>query len=292
MQTQRTLIMFAGLVLAAGVAWAQPQVAPFEFNPPIGTPTYASGAGPRVAIDSGHGNLHTVDGGYRAFADLLRRDGYRVSGIGGPITAEALAEVDILVVVNATTPRTAPPGSDPSVFTDAEIAVIDGWIRDGHALLLVADHEPWPAAVATLASKFRVEFANAYAYEGAEGSITYTKKAGSLRPHVVTEGVNAVATFLGSAFRVEGAHAPLLMLDKSAVARPILSTQAQVGDTPIPGWLQGALIEHGKGRVAVFGEAAALTAQNRGGRAMGMNAPGAEDNPRFVLNVVRWLGGR
>jgi hypothetical protein len=158
--------------------------------------------------------------------------------------------------------------------------------------MLVADHEPWPAAVAKLSSKFRVEFANAYAYEGAEGSITYTKKEGSLRPHAVTEGVDAVATFLGSAFRVEGAHAPLLVLDKSAVARPILSTQAQAGDKPIPEWLQGALIEHGRGRVAVFGEAAALTAQNRGGRAMGMNAPGAEDNPRFVLNVVRWLGKR
>jgi hypothetical protein len=200
--------------------------------------------------------------------------------------------VDILVVVNATTPRTAPPGSDPSVFTQTEIDAIDDWIRDGGALMLVADHEPWPAAVAKLASKFRVEFANAYAYEGAEGSITYTKKEGSLRPHAVTEGVDAVATFLGSAFRVEGAHAPLLVLDKSAVARPILSTQAQAGDKPIPEWLQGALIEHGRGRVAVFGEAAALTAQNRGGRAMGMNAPGAEDNPRFVLNVVRWLGKR
>jgi hypothetical protein len=285
-------MMATALVLVAGLGWTQPQVAPFEFTPPIGTPTYAAGTGPRVAIDGAHGNLHTVDGGYRAFADLLRRDGYRVAGSDVPITTESLSQMDILVVVNATTPRTAPAGADPSVFTDAEIAAIDGWIRGGGSLLLVADHEPWPAAVARLASRFRVEFANAYAYEGAQGSITYTKKAGSLRPHAVTEGVGAVATFLGSAFRVDGAHVPLLVLDRSAVARPILSTQAQAGDTPIPGWLQGALIEHGKGRVAVFGEAAALTAQNRGGRAMGMNAPGAEDNPRFVLNVVRWLGGR
>ena len=289
MQMLRTTVILAGLAFAAAPGWGQPQVAPLEFNPPIGTPTYASGTGPRVAIDSGHGNLHTVDGGYRAFADLLRRDGYRVSGTGGSITTEALARMDILVVVNATTPPTAPPGSDPSVFTDAEIAVVDRWIQAGGSLLLVADHEPWPAAVAKLASRFGVEFANAYAYEGAEGIIIYTKKAGSLRPHAVTEGVNAVATFLGSAFRVDGPHVPLLVLDTSAVARPILSAEAQDNDTPIPGWLQGALIEHGKGRVAVFGEAAALTAQNRGGRAMGMNAPGAEDNPRFVLNVVRWL---
>jgi hypothetical protein len=143
--------------------------------------------------------------------------------------------------------------------------------------------------VAKLARQFRVEYSNAYAYEGAQGSISYSKASGSLRAHAVTDGVSAVATFLGSAFRVQGEHVPLMVLSPSAVARPILSAQSQAGDQPIPGWLQGALLEHGKGRVAVFAEAAALTAQNRGGRAMGMNAPGAEDNPRFVLNVARWL---
>jgi hypothetical protein len=31
--------------------------------------------------------------------------------------------------------------------------------------------------------------------------------------------------------------------------------------------------------------------QGAAGRPMGMNAPQAEQNPRFVLNVLHWLSG-
>ena len=57
------------------------------------------------------------------------------------------------------------------------------------------------------------------------------------------------------------------------------------------GKLQGALLEIGQGRVAVFGEAAMFTAQLAGPQAvpMGLNAPGAEQNKQFALNVIHWL---
>jgi hypothetical protein len=62
---------------------------------------------------------------------------------------------------------------------------------------------------------------------------------------------------------------------------------------PVGGWYQGAAIRFGKGRVAVFGEAAMFSAQlagpNRG--PMGMNAPVAARNPQFLLNVMHWLSG-
>jgi hypothetical protein len=46
----------------------------------------------------------------------------------------------------------------------------------------------------------------------------------------------------------------------------------------------------GKGRVAVFGEAAMFSAQLDGPRQpMGMNAPGAEQNHQLLLNVMHWL---
>jgi hypothetical protein len=47
----------------------------------------------------------------------------------------------------------------------------------------------------------------------------------------------------------------------------------------------------GSGRAAFFGEAAMFSAQSAGPeqRPMGMNAPGAEQNYRFVLNLMRWL---
>jgi hypothetical protein len=55
----------------------------------------------------------------------------------------------------------------------------------------------------------------------------------------------------------------------------------------------GALLTFGKGRVAVFGEAAMFTAQVSGEqrRPMGMNMPTAAQNPQFLLNVMRWLSG-
>ena len=65
---------------------------------------------------------------------------------------------------------------------------------------------------------------------------------------------------------------------------------------PATGLLQGAVMRHGKGRVAVFGEAAMFTTQviERGGTTIrfGMNDPSAAGNAQFVLNVLHWLSGR
>jgi hypothetical protein len=65
------------------------------------------------------------------------------------------------------------------------------------------------------------------------------------------------------------------------------------------GLRQGAALQFGNGRVAVFGEAAMFTAQLSGpeARPLGMNAPIARQNPQFVLNLLHWLasspaGGR
>lgn len=60
---------------------------------------------------------------------------------------------------------------------------------------------------------------------------------------------------------------------------------------PISGWCQGAVLRFGKGRVAVFGEAAMFTAQIAGPRKipMGMNSPMAKQNYQFLLNIMHWL---
>ena len=61
----------------------------------------------------------------------------------------------------------------------------------------------------------------------------------------------------------------------------------------VDGWYQGAALELGRGRAAFFGEAAMFTAQVSGPRRvpMGMNSPMAEQNARFVLNLLGWLSG-
>lgn len=60
---------------------------------------------------------------------------------------------------------------------------------------------------------------------------------------------------------------------------------------PVTGWLQGAALEAGGGRVAVFGEAAMFAAQLVGPRRqpVGMNAPSATQNLQLLLNTLRWL---
>ena len=59
------------------------------------------------------------------------------------------------------------------------------------------------------------------------------------------------------------------------------------------GMLQGAVLLAGRGRVAVFGEAAMFSAQVSGEarRPMGMNMPSASQNPQFLINVAHWLAG-
>ena len=53
-------------------------------------------------------------------------------------------------------------------------------------------------------------------------------------------------------------------------------------------------MEVGRGRLAVFGEAAMFSAQLQTQDSgeivrMGMNAPVASENPRFLLHLMRWL---
>ena len=59
------------------------------------------------------------------------------------------------------------------------------------------------------------------------------------------------------------------------------------------GWSQGAVLEFGDGRVAVFAEAMMFTSQVYvpTGEKMGLVSKGAEDNEQFLLNIMHWLSG-
>src|SRR5262245_58639823 len=39
---------------------APPQIADLDFSPPLPSPAFAAGQGPRVFLDEGHNNFHTV----------------------------------------------------------------------------------------------------------------------------------------------------------------------------------------------------------------------------------------
>ena len=277
-----------------------------EFRYAIETPRHEAGSGPRVGIDAGHGNFHTVDERFAPFAQLLRDDGYRVEGFDAPFSAEALAGIDVLVVANPLAEANQRRWRLPNygAFPDDEIAALREWIEGGGSLLLIADHMPFPGAAEALAAELGVFFTNGYARDGDDsGWITFRREDGTLLPHAITEGdgdssIEYVKIFTGQAFRVarDARVEPLMVMPEGS--KVLLPSKPRDFDertpyVPAEDLLQGATLRIGEGRLAVFGEAAMFTAQiaTRGKESMrfGMSAPNAEHNPRFVLNVLHWL---
>src|SRR5687768_8998791 len=75
------------------------QVADPNFDPAVARPAYTR-KHPRVLFDEAHNNFHTAGGRYKAFADLITSDGYRVTSNSGKFTDDTLAGYDILVIAN------------------------------------------------------------------------------------------------------------------------------------------------------------------------------------------------
>lgn len=280
------------------------QRADLSFEPSIERPAWAEGAGPVVQIDEAHFNYHTVEGRYAPFAKLLRRDGLVVRGLAEPATAESLAGGQIYVVANALTESDRWKLPTAPAFTDAEVEAIRDWVEGGGSLLLIADHMPFPGAVEELAAAFDVFFANGFLYDRAgESKLDFARGAG-LAEHPITDGrddgerVDSVRVFTGQAFRANREVEPLLTAPAgSRVRLPVKAWKFKPTTPSIPaeGLLLGAVFRYGEGRVAVFGEAAMFSAQEQIRRdertPMGMNHPDAAGNPRFLLNVMRWLAG-
>ncbi len=295
-------ILATSILLPAALSQGQ-QLPDLDYSPPIDKPAFPQNKGPRVAIDEAHQNFHTLDGRYRPFANLLQRDGFRLSAFTSTPTKESLSAIDILVIANPLHPSNANNWSlpTPSAFTPDEIAAITHWIADGGSLLLIADHMPFPGAASDLAQAFGAKFSNGYARTGSPRQRGDTFKIDDgLIAGPVTLGragdtpVTSVATFGGSAFQIPEHAIPILVFGKGSISR---ETAKAPGITPgapevsIEGWSQGAVLHHGKGRVAIFGEASMFSAQRSGPskRPMGMNDPNAGENHRLVLHLIRWL---
>lgn len=280
------------------------QVADTLFNPKIGAPAYRENEGPTVLLDEAHYNFHTASGRYLAFARLLGKDGYAVQPNRAQFTRAALDKAQILVIANALARENENDWvlPTPSAFDSSEIAAVREWVNDGGSLLLIADHMPFPGAAGELAAQFGVLMCNGFAMidGGNDGRIAYSRQKGSLADHPVTRGrskeerVDSIVAFTGQAFRLEGKGDPLMMLGHNIVLlMPEVAWQFSKLTPAISasGMLQGATVQFGKGRVAVFGEAAMFSAQVAGPNRvpMGMNDPSAPQNPRFLLNVMHWL---
>ena len=313
----KKLAMFALVAtLVPGWSVAAQQLADTEFEFPIEEPAYPDGYGPLVLVDEAHFNFYTIGGRFRAFAELLRADGYRVERADVKLSKETLEACRIFVISNALPSDAAwntYPYPTPSAFTDDEIAALREWVEAGGSLLLIADHMPVAGAAIELAAAFDVQFNDGFAFElgdapnsewstaGAKPTL-FARQTGTLADHPITNGrdpgerVDSIRTFTGQAFQSDAAIYPLMVFSPEFVSlMPRFARQFDEG-TPrvsVDGWYQGAALEAGRGRAAFFGEAAMFTAQVPGTEQapMGMNAPMAEQNAQFVLNVVHWLSG-
>jgi len=222
------------------------------------------------------------------------------------LTREGLSGARVLVTANALHPSNAEDWflPTPSAFEDAEIAAVHEWVEAGGGLLIIADHMPCAGAAEKLAAAFGVLFANGFAMHEDlnNGRFTFDRAGGGLADHPITRGrsaseaVTSVATFTGSAFRLVAPGAALLTFPAQTVL--LMPEEAWLFSKRTPrmggeGMLQGAVLRSGKGRVAVFGEAAMFTAQVAGANKtpMGMSEKGAEQNPQFLLNTLHWLVG-
>jgi hypothetical protein len=115
----------------------------------------------------------------------------------------------------------------------------------------------------------------------------------------VAENIASIRSFTGQAFRPVVAVEPLMRMPKDWAVLFPQEAGKFTSETPSQsthGLLQRAVLRHGQGRVAVFGEAAMFTAQalidGDNVRRFGMNDPEAAQNSQFVLNVLHWLSGR
>lgn len=295
--SKTNLMAVGALLFSTGVALAQ---ATTGFTTKVPNPAYPKGQGPTVLIDEAHHNFHTAAGRYRPFADLVTNDGYTVVASQQNFSAASLKPGSILVIANALHASNTNSWSlpTPAAFTEEEISAVKDWVKAGGALLLIADHMPFPGAAESLAKEFGFEFNNGFIHGPGDG--VFRLADDSLRKHFITRGrtpgesVNRVATFTGQAFRFSEEITPLMVFGQGHISLMPQTAWKFTKDTKrvsVAGWSHGGVRKFGKGRVAAFGEAAMFTAQVTGNpaRPIGMNAPNAGQNKQFCLNIMHWL---
>lgn len=246
--------------------------------------------GIEVYMDASHHNFHTANGSFSGFANLLRAHGYQVKSLDSP----HYDPVKILVIANALHPDNNGNWDlpNPSAFSREEIKEIQKWVEGGGRLLLIADHMPFAGAAAQLGETFGIRFLNGFACNssGEPGNLMFTKAESELWEKL--QFTDSVMTFAGSAFIIPEKSQCIFRFHSGDMSLQPAQAWQFSGNTPresLSDYCQGALFPYGKGKIAVFGEAAMFTAQVSQGHKVGFNHPKAPNNARFILEVMEWL---
>ncbi|MBS1543173.1 MAG: DUF4350 domain-containing protein [Bacteroidetes bacterium] len=294
---KRFSIIFFFMMVTIGAAGQQ--VADESFNHEIKNPVYPRGKGSAITLDEAHFNFHTLKGRYAAFGRVLQNDGYVLKSSSLPFTGSSLAGTKILVIANALPDTMEWKLPTKPAFTKEEVTALHKWVSDGGSLFLIADHMPFPGAVAPVAESFGFNLINGFAFKKDKKPEFFSRKGGTLTVNVITNGrtsderIDSIKVFTGEAFIPPPGATIISRLDNNyQVLMPTVAWEFDDKTPSISGQnlVNGAFMEYGNGRIVVMGEAAMFSAQisaqkNR----MGMNDPDAKQNPQFLLNIIHWL---
>ncbi|HET6327846.1 MAG TPA: hypothetical protein VFG04_24390, partial [Planctomycetaceae bacterium] len=202
---------------------------------------------------------------------------------------------DLFITANAP----AKSQESPSAFTAAECDAAENWVRNGGALLLITDHEPYGSGSDELGKRFGVNMSLMVTVDPkneTKNGLLFSRDKNQLGDHPILNGrdpserINRVLTFTGQSLKGPPGSVQLLKFSDAAMDMGFGKDRKKVSAA---GRAQGIAFKFGKGRVVVMGEAGDLSAQIYGAdpvRKMGMNVPGC-DNRQFALNIVHWLTG-
>jgi hypothetical protein len=306
MRAAFSLVLTLLCLFAALPANAQRQLPDNDFRFENGEPAYPAGAGPRIVFVTANSKF-VLRGAFDPLAKLAESDGFRVSRQEGTIE-QALAGADILVIANPYLESFPdfPAMTPPSAFSAEEIEAIRRFVEGGGALLLLADHAPLGGGSSDLARAFGFEFLNGHTAEAASAElgdrrvmILFSPENGLLASHPIANGatgrqkVARFQAFGGQSFIPPAEAANLLTIPQGWVAIFTYRLEAELATAPridASGMSQGAVMDYGKGRLAVFGEAGGFSAQVIDGiDKFGFNTPEGATNPEFILATLRWL---
>ena len=306
-QSIATITKFAVMLLIVAMimpASAQ-QLPDMEFHFQINKPAFDKTKGPKLLIDKAH-SPYLEQGSYEPFLRMVRDDGFRADYLETKITPQTLEDVQILVIVNSYHEDYGQFSimQPPSAYSSDEINIIRDWVNGGGRLMIIADHAPFAGGSSALAEAFGFTFFNGYVFEKSSlpygyGYINYQENNGlNLKNPVISgkfieEEIDRFFTFNGTAFIPPANATRLLTVPAGYVAVMTQYIRREMETAPkidVSGMSQGSTLIANKGRLAVFGEAAAFTAQiTDKTKRTGMNNPKASQNPLLVLATMRWL---
>lgn len=293
----------ASFFIAISLSAFTQQVPDTTFKFEIKQSAYEASEGPIILIDEAHNNLHRRNGGFKPFSMLLEQDGYRTKILSKPVLDKSVLEdCEVFVIANALHNSNVGNWTLPtsSAFTKKEIKEISAWVKQGGNLLLIADHMPYAGAANDLAKQFGFTFLNGFAMTGEKfwPPSVFSTENGGLIASPITQGnkdyekISSVTTFTGSAFKIPEGASPIIQFSENHISLKPDTAWSFGENTPVKkleDYYQGAVYQFGKGKVAIFGEAAMFTAQVANNVKAGFNSPYAPYNAQFVLNLIHWL---